>query len=98
MARKPKTDEDDIAEIKEDNIRRDLIRLLIQAKGEITDLRAQVRYLEPKARAYDNMSKLINVTIPDSSRGEAVDVAWLIDREINRLSDDAVKEANSDVD
>lgn len=65
--------------------RPEIIRALRLAHDEIVTLRRRVAELEPKAHAYDTISRIAALTEPDRPIGFAEDPAWRIKTLVDRL-------------
>lgn len=63
---------------------KEAIQMMQRASEEIKSLRRYIDILEPKAKAYDNMSALIGL-LPRPSQGMGEDVAWKLDKRIEQL-------------
>lgn len=76
--------------------RPELVRLLRMAHDEIITLRRQVADLEPRARAYDNIDRIIRM-IPRAPQGHGEDVAWSLKQTVERITAerDAEKEGRN---
>lgn len=61
------------------------LQMMRRCREEIVSLRRANAELAPKAQAYDDMSKLIRVAIPDRSVGMGEDVAWILDKRIREV-------------
>jgi hypothetical protein len=61
--------------------------LLHMAVSEISSLRREVEFLQPKADAWDVMSRVVK-NIPQSGKGYGIDVRWQIEAFLNPLTPD----------
>lgn len=64
--------------------RTELIRMLRMAYDEIITLQRAVTDLEPRALAYDNLSRVIGL-IPQPERGYDEDIAWRLKQQVDAL-------------
>lgn len=60
------------------------IEMMMRCKEEILSLRRTIDRLTPKADAYDQMSKVLNL-LPERSQGMGVDLAWSLQKRIEEL-------------
>lgn len=60
------------------------VEMMNRCKQEIVLLRAEIARLAPKAEAYDNLARVLNL-LPQKSVGMGEDLVWLIDRRIREL-------------
>lgn len=72
-------------------LRRNFIGMGRRAASEIKHLRAQVEALRPKAEAYDTITKIVGVAVGNGPQGYSEDIAWLIEREIEKVEADNTK-------
>jgi virulence-associated protein VapD len=61
---------------------------------EIKQLRQEVETLRPRARAYDDMSKMLAVLVPQQPQGYGEDVAWILERRIREVENDIAASKN----
>lgn len=60
------------------------LEMMMRCKEEILSLRRTIDRLTPKADAYDQMSKVLNL-LPERSQGMGVDLAWSLQKRIEEL-------------
>lgn len=60
------------------------IEMMNRCKQEILCLRTVIACLEPKAEAYDNISRVLRL-LPQQSVGMGEDVVWILDKRIREL-------------
>lgn len=77
--------------------RPELLHLLRVAHDEIVVLRRKVAELEPRARAYDNIDRIVGM-IPYPSQGYGEDVAWRIKTVVERIEAERDAERQSEKD
>lgn len=65
--------------------RPELLSLLRAGHDEIVMLRRKVEELEPKARAYEHISTLLDMIPQRNSQGYTVDVAWRIKQAVEGI-------------
>ncbi|WP_127523649.1 hypothetical protein [Mesorhizobium sp. Z1-4] len=61
------------------------LAMMRRCREEIVSLRRANAELAPKAQAYDDMSKLIRVAIPERAVGMGEDLAWTLDKRIREV-------------
>lgn len=64
---------------------KDALLMLGVLREEILSLRAHIARLQPKAEAYELISKILHVTVKDQSGGEGEDVLWKIDTQRRKI-------------
>lgn len=64
---------------------RDALQMLSVLREEILSLRAHVARLQPKAEAYELISKILHVTVKDQGGGMGEDVLWKIDEQRRKI-------------
>lgn len=77
---------------------KEAIEMMRRCKEEISSLRREVERLRPKAEAYDSVAQVLAL-LPRSSRGEGIDMVWMLDKRIREIEMAAkpVNPANADV-
>lgn len=60
------------------------IQMMMRCREEIRSLRAQINNLAPKADAYDQMSKVLNL-LPRPNQAYGEDLVWRLDKAIEEL-------------
>lgn len=61
------------------------IEMMSRCREEILTLRRQIETLAPKADAYNQLCKVLNL-LPRPSQGAAPDVAWMLEKRIRELN------------
>lgn len=69
---------------------KEAVEMMKRASAEIKDLRRQIDRLAPKAHAYDNLSTVLRL-LPQQSQSYGEDVAFLLDRRIDKILKAEVK-------
>lgn len=70
------------------------IEMMQRSSSEIKELRARIAGLERKAHAYDMISAILGL-LPQPSRGESLDLAWMLDKRIRELKEAQAKPAEA---
>lgn len=65
----------------------EMLEMMARCKYEIEELRRQVEQYKPKADAYQLLSSIVNVIIPQAPVGAKVDLLWLLNKRIKELSE-----------
>lgn len=68
-----------------DMTNQEAIETMNRCKHEITNLRAVISRLQPKADAYDNMAQLLAM-LPRPSVGMGEDLVWVLEKRIRELT------------
>lgn len=74
-----------------------LIGLLASARSDILALRSEVKYLEPKAHAYDTIAMVARMNERQGCHGEAyasVDTAWQIEEVLKEYTEQTEKKVS----
>jgi hypothetical protein len=61
------------------------IQMMNRCKSEITNLKAAIAHLQPKADAYDNLAAIVRL-LPQPSQGYGEDLVWVLDKRIRELT------------
>lgn len=61
------------------------IEMMTRCKHEISNLKAVIARLQPKADAYDNMAQLLAM-LPRPSVGMGEDLVWVLEKRIRELT------------
>ena len=64
---------------------KEAIDMMQRCSGEIKMLRQQIAELAPKADAYDLLATTINTMAPRRSQVMGEDLAWTLDRRVEKL-------------
>lgn len=64
---------------------KEAIEMMNRCKHEITELRAQINRLKPKADAYDNLATVLRL-LPQPGIGMSEDLIWVLDKRIRELT------------
>jgi len=68
-----------------DMTNQEAIEMMNRCKHEITNLKAVIARLQPKAEAYDNMAQIIAM-LPRPSVGMGEDLVWVLEKRIRELT------------
>lgn len=63
----------------------EFIQMASRCLADIKELRARVAYLEPKAKAYDDLSQLLSLLPDRTTRTMAEDIVWRLEKRIAEL-------------
>ena len=66
------------------------IEMMTRCSTEIRNLRARIEAILPKAQAWDQLCKVLNL-LPERSMGSEPDLAWMLERRIKELSTSETK-------
>ena len=73
-------------------LRRNFVDMGRRAASEIKHLRERIAALQPKADAYDLMSKVVHHSLPGAPQGYSEDIAWRIEKEIETVQAEDIAE------
>lgn len=73
-------------------LRRNFVDMGRRAASEIKHLRERIAALQPKADAYDLMSKVVHHSLPGAPQGYSEDIAWRIEKEIEKVQAEDIAE------
>lgn len=62
------------------------IHMMKRCRDEIRQQRATIEHLMPKAQAWDQLCKVLNL-LPQPSQGYGEDLVWRLDEEIKAVSE-----------
>lgn len=62
------------------------IQMMKRCRDEIRQQRATIEHLMPKAQAWDQLCKVLNL-LPQPSQGYGEDLVWRLDEEIKAVSE-----------
>lgn len=68
------------------------MQMMKRCKEEITQLRNQISSLQPKADAYERVSQVLDLILPQQPMACQEDVLWIINREIDKLTKETEEE------
>lgn len=74
-------------------LRAEFLQMMQRCSEEIKMLRAHIARLEPKAAAYDDLSRVLSL-LPRPSQGEGEDLVWRLEKRMAELIK-PVSEANA---
>ena len=63
----------------------EFVAVMRRCSEEIRQLRAHIARLEPKAAAYDDLSRVLNL-LPRPPQASGEDLAWRLDQRIKELT------------
>jgi hypothetical protein len=66
------------------------VEMMVRCRNEIRSQRATIEQLMPKAQAWDQLCKVLNL-LPQPSQGYGEDLAWRLDKRIEELKAEKVK-------
>lgn len=69
----------------------DAIHMMKRCRDEIRQQRATIEHLAPKAQAWDQLCKVLNL-LPQPSQGYGEDLVWRLDEEIKAVSERMARE------